>query len=41
MTVFQYLDKVRQENPQYQRLNNASLYRTTKGLTTIYLHGKH
>ena len=32
MTVFQYLDKVRQENPQYQRLNNASLYRKLKGV---------
>ena len=31
MTVFQYLEKVRQENPEYQRLNNLSLYKQLKG----------
>ena len=31
MTVFQYLEKVRNENPQYQRLDNVSLYKHLKG----------
>ena len=31
MTVFQYLEKVRNENPQYQRLDNVSLYKQLKG----------
>ena len=31
MTVFQYLDKVRNENPQYRRLDNISLYKQLKG----------
>ena len=30
-TVFDYLEKLKQENPEYRRLNNTALYKKLKG----------
>ena len=33
-TVFDYLEKLKQENPEYRRLNNTALYKKLKGQDT-------